>query len=179
MTDARLPGPWLTRLSWMRLSDRAVRTLAQSLMWSNEAGSDGDLPTDCHHYLHPLGVDDATAGELIAAGWWERTPTGYRVPDWTGTAGQESAAKVANRRANQRRRQQDHRDRQRDVTRDIAGYLVGQDRQGQAVTEHTLIPTSPAAADECVPPGECQRRTGFGQPPCPQHQQKAGAACFA
>jgi len=224
MTDARLPGPWLSRLAWMRLSDRAVRTLAQSLMWSNEAGTDGDLPADCHHFLYPAGVDDATAEELIAHGWWVRAGTGYRIPDWTGTAGQESAKQVSTRRANNRRRQREHRDRTRDVTRDVSSdegrYPVGQDRQGQAVTEPELKPTSAAlrqcessgcglmfrarrgrkfcerhqdedqdvlpprhqgagiasvSEDECVPPGECRRASGFGSPPCPRHRQAVPA----
>jgi len=188
MTDARLPGPWLTRLAWIRLSDRAVRTFAQSLMWSNEAGSDGDLPPDCYHFLHPAGLNDATAEELIAAGWWERTPTGYRVPDWTGTAGQESAKAVNNRRAANRRYQAEHRARQADkrseppdvsadVSADVSPSPAGQDRQGQALTESTLVPTR-AALEVAKETGcmDCQRAAAFDQPPCPRHRQEAGAA---
>lgn len=180
MTDARLPGPWLFRLAWIRLSDRAARTLAASLMWANESGTDGDLPPEAFSFLHPAGVDDATAAELIAAGWWERTPVGYRVHDWTGTAGQESAEQIASRRANNRKRQREHRDKQRDVTRDMprdeARYPVGQDRTG-AVTEPTLLPTSAALESaECVPPGECERRRAFPHPsPCPRHREAARA----
>jgi hypothetical protein len=157
-------------------------------MWSNEAGTDGDLPPDCYHFLHPAGLDDATAEELIAAGWWERTPTGYRVPDWTGAAGQESAATVANRRANNSKRQREYRERNKesaevtdDLTRDVTRYedryLVGQDRQGQALTENTLVPKSAtleiAKQTGCM---DCQRAAAFDQPPCPQHRQAAGAA---
>lgn len=188
MTDARLPGPWLLRPAWMRLSDRAVRTFAQSLMWSNEAGSDGDLPPDCFHYLHPAGLDDATAEELIAAGWWERTASGYRVPDWTGKAGQESAKAVDNRRAANRRYQAEHRARQAgkqsspadvsaDIRPDVRPSPVGQDRQGQALTESTLVPKS-AALEIAKQTGcmDCQRAAAFDQPPCPQHRQDADAA---
>lgn len=188
MTDARVPGSWLTRLQWTRLSDRAFRTFVCSLQWSNEAGSDGDLPPDCFHYLYPAGVDKATADELVKAGWWERADNGYRVPDWTGTAGQESAEAVANRRANNRKRQRDYRERNKesagltdDLTRDVTRYEdrypVGQDRQGQALTESTLVPKT-AALEIAKQTGcmDCQRAAAFDQPPCPQHRQDAGAA---
>lgn len=97
MTDSRLPGPWLMNPIMDGLSDRAWRTFTGSLMWSNEAGTDGRIPTRSLRLLHPEGTDDVTRDELVCAGLWARNPDGVEVCNWT-LMGQELAAAVAERK---------------------------------------------------------------------------------
>lgn len=148
MTDARLPGPWLTNPTMDGLSDRAWRTFTGSLMWSNEAGTDGRITTRSLRFLHPEGTDDVTRDELVRAELWALTADGIEVCNWT-VMGQELAATVAERREAARVRAANYRagnagskgsgqlkrvptmrdaesDATRDVTRDV-GADVGQD----------------------------------------------------
>lgn len=145
MTDARLPGKWVTDPRMDELSDRAWRTFTGALMWSNEAGTDGLVPQKSLRFLHPLGVDSDTLIELVEAGLMEPADGGaVRVCDWVGV-GQELAEVVEERKAQARERQRKFREDQkrkqlkrgspkpvlsdegRDVTRDV-GPDVGQEQ---------------------------------------------------
>ncbi len=138
MTDTRLPAHWLHDPTMEQLSDRAWRTYAGSLMWSNEHGTDGRLPRLSLRLLHPQGVDDATAAELVTAGKWRKSGDDYRIPNWQKS--QSLARDVEYQRERNRRNQQAKRDRERaaratsDVSGDVSDDVGGQDRQG-AVTE--------------------------------------------
>ncbi len=132
MTDSRLPGRWLTDIKFQTLSDRAWRTWCGALLWSNEQGTDGAIPSLAMKYLHPNGVDDATRLELIEAKLWRHTKAGIQVVDWAGSTGQSAAADIAAQRENNRMRQRKHRQKvTRDVTRDVTGESLGQDRTGE------------------------------------------------
>jgi hypothetical protein len=180
VTDARLQGRWLTDPVYDQLSDRAWRTWTGSLMWCAEHGTDGKLAVRSLRLLHPDGTDEATVAELVCAGKWIETPTGYEVADWAGSAGQSLAADVRRQREANRIRQARWRERQisldqdpaRDVTRYVTRESPGQARQGSAV-EGELYETSAlniASATGCE---ECQRLAGFGRPPCPRHRPAA------
>jgi len=139
MTDSRLPGRWLTDIRFEQLSDRAWRTFCGSLMWSNEQGTDGRVPGLAMKYLHPLGVDGNTRGELIASKLWRAEKDGISVPEWSGAIGQSSADHVAAQRESNRERQRAHRAKKKattssvtdDVTRDVTRESLGEDRQGK------------------------------------------------
>lgn len=79
MTDAQLSGPWLTNPTMDGLSARAWRTFTGSLMWSNEAGTDGRITTRSLRFLHPEGTDDVTRDELVGAELWALTADGIEV----------------------------------------------------------------------------------------------------
>ncbi len=156
MTDARLPARWLTDPVMDALSDRAIRTFHNSLMWSNEAGTDGRLPQRAMRFLHPEGVDNRTLKELIDAGIWQTESGGVFVPEWNGRMGQELAEVVEGRREGNRKRQQLHRERKRvkvtitgDVTGDVTGFeedRTGQDTTGQAYrADDSAVPEWPVA----------------------------------
>lgn len=142
MTDSRLPGRWLTDDTMDSLSDRAWRTFTGSLMWSNEQGTDGAIPTRSLRFLHPLGVDAPTTDELVAARLWTRTKTGVQVRGWV-EIGQETAAKVQQRREANRLKSSKYRSKKGpaypgDVTGDVTGVDEGQDRRGQDRTGQAL-----------------------------------------
>ncbi|WP_157078833.1 hypothetical protein [Herbiconiux solani] len=156
MTDARLPGRWLTDPRMDGLSDRAWRTFTGSLMWSNEAGTDGKIPPRAMRFLHPEGVDSATTAELIKAGLWAPDEGTVFVPNWE-LMGQELAEVVNARRAGNRTRKRNERERRKtkvtevvtaDVTRDVTGSQedrtgkdrTGKDRQGIAEAKVTSWP---------------------------------------
>lgn len=122
MTDARLPGRWLTDPVMDGLSDRAWRTFTGALMWSNEAGTDGHVPARALRFLHPLGVDQATASEMVAAGLWTQGEASFTVCDWK-KRGQELSSVVEQKREDNRLRQaawrEKERGRKKTVTRDV------------------------------------------------------------
>lgn len=141
MTDSRLPGRWLIDPVMDGLSDRAWRTFTGSLMWSNEAGTDGRLPKRAMRLLHPEGVDSATLRELVEAHLWEPSGADVQIPDWDRRMGQALAATVERQRDLNRDRQAKHRAKQRlpsritnDITRDSTGDLMrespGEDTTG-------------------------------------------------
>lgn len=144
-----MPSRWLHDRSMEDLSDKAFRVFANSLMLSNEQGTDGDLLTRDLRLLHPEGVDVATASELVAAGKWESTVTGYVVRDWSVT--QSLAADVERKRELGRERQRKRRNAEntgdsegvtRDVTQDVTRERsLGQDRTGSSGSELKLVPT--------------------------------------
>jgi hypothetical protein len=138
MTDTRLPSRWLLDPAMEQLTDRAWRTFTGSLMWSNEAGTDGFMPRRSLRFFHPEGVDSATLAEIMAAGLWVQEGNDLRVPDWEKN-GQELREVVDGRRAGARERKRAERDRKKkaaaeSVTRDVTRVeedRQGKDRQGQ------------------------------------------------
>lgn len=190
-----MPDRWLTDPHMDILSDRAWRTFAGSLMWSNGAGTDGRIPATALRFLHPLGVDLATADELITAGKWESLGEGaYQVAEWNLT--QSTAAELERLREYNRVRQARHRDKlradvtgyvTRDVTRDVTSDVThlspGKARQGKAqlVVELNNAGTSDPAEPETTPDQtasagdceKCQRGAVFGSGPCPDHRPAA------
>jgi hypothetical protein len=191
MVDARLPDHWLYEPRTDLLSDRAWRTFTGSLMWSNSQGTDGRLPATSLRFLYPHGVDEATAAELITAGKWERlSDGGYRVLHWAKS--QSLAVDVERQRERNRSNQQAKRDRERqargavsasagnddvpadvpgDVSADVREYAGGQARQGKdSVREGELSVNRVLPVPTMTGCQECQRRAGFGKPPCPEHR---------
>jgi hypothetical protein len=187
MTDARMPGSWLYDPVLDALSDRAWRTFVGSLMWSAEQGTEGDLPARSLRLLHPDGIADVIADELVTAKRWGRTSTGFKVLDWTKT--QSRAADVERQRSRNRRNTQAFRDRQRgiehdgsrvsddvitDVSADVRDDALGQARQGKdSVTEPTNNRKTAldfAREFDCI---DCQRSSAFTNEPCPSHRESA------
>lgn len=146
MTDARLPSRWLNSPTHDQLSDRAWRVHTYALMWSNEQGTDGLIPTRTLRLLHPDGATTDDASELVRLGLWERRGDDFAVADWV-RSGQELAAKVEWQRERNRRKNQALRDREREqrVTGHepghepghVTGHVGGQDRTGPSTRELT------------------------------------------
>jgi hypothetical protein len=143
MTDARLPGRWLTDPTLDAISDRLWRVHSNALMWSAEQGTDGLIPRTTLRLLHPEAATPEDARGLVTAGLWTAEGTAYRVLQWEQT--QTMAAVVEHQRERNRLKNQALRDRERQkrahptpppvepspVTGHVTGYAGGQDRQGQ------------------------------------------------
>lgn len=147
MTDARLPGRWMTDMRFFRLSDHAWRVWTYALMFGAEQGTDGRIDRDAFQFLHRGGVTAGVIDELVNAGLVEvASDGGLLVLDWAASAGQSLAERVqqqrqANKerqaRSRARRRERDMGDSTRDVTRYDGGEdRQGEDRQGQALEDH-------------------------------------------
>ena len=125
MTDARLPGYWLTEMRFTDLTDKQWRVFTGLLMWSVEQGTDGHVPTRYVGTVHLDGVDDEDLDALVECKVLERVSTGVQLLDWADPRGlrQSTAEQVAKYRQGGRERQAAFRARQktRDVTRDVGG----------------------------------------------------------
>lgn len=140
MTDARLPGRWLTDPDLEALSDRSWRIHTGALMWSAEQGADGRIFRRTMRLLHPEGASAEDAQPLIDAGLWEVEGEDFQILKWERT--QTLAAAVEQTRERNRRHQAEWRERQRagrtprprisaDVSDDVSAYAGGEDRRGE------------------------------------------------
>ncbi|GEC74004.1 hypothetical protein [Microbacterium maritypicum] len=140
MTDARLPGRWLTDPDFDALTDRLWRVHSSALMWSAEQGTDGMIPRRTLRLLHPEGAHPADADALVERGLWEAEGEGYRVSEWDRT--QSLAADMErkreldrDRKRRQRAKEPVTRDGMRDGTREsprLGEERLGEARPGQA-----------------------------------------------
>jgi len=155
MTDTRLPDKWLLNPTLDTLSDGAWRVLTRALIWCNQQGTDGDLPSMYMRYVYPWSDPSEYVLELLNIGWLEETETGFVIPDWEGK-GQSLAAHVEAKRETNRLRQQNHRAKRKspqaesvtnDVTRDVGQERTGQVRTGEDNYEKGTWPevTKPGA----------------------------------
>lgn len=135
MTDARLPGRWLTDPDFDALSDRLWRVHSSALMWSAEQGTDGLIPRRTLRLLHPEGAHPADADALVERALWEAEGDDYRVSEWDRT--QSLAADVERKRELDRERKRRQRakepvtrDGMRDGTRESP--RLGEARPGEA-----------------------------------------------
>lgn len=122
MTDSRLRGEWLNSMKFDDLSDVAWRVFTGALMWCNENGTDGFVPTRYLKMLHPDGTRADAYAELVSASLWEQLPSGYRLQGWSGALGQSTANEVETYKANARERQQRWRDREREKKAKRVGF---------------------------------------------------------
>lgn len=151
MTDARLPGRWLTDPDLEALTDRTWRIHTCALMWSAEQGTDGKIPSRTLRLLHPDGATRDDADALVLAGLWAADGEEFQILHWERT--QTLAAAVEQTRERNRRNQARWRERERDrraepgsSTRrvsayesgDVGAYAGGEDRRGEDSS-----PTSP------------------------------------
>lgn len=159
MTDARLPGRWLTDPTLDAISDRLWRVHSNALMWSAEQGTDGLIPRTTLRLLHPEAGNAEDARGLIAAGLWTAEGTAYRVLHWEQT--QTPAALVEHQRERNRLKNQALRDRERQkrahpgqpvpdrspVTGHVTGYAGGKDRTGKDRQETGQASEKPESSD--------------------------------
>lgn len=147
MTDAHLPGRWLTDPRMDALSDRAWRTFTGSLMWSNEQGTDGEIPQRALRLLHPEGVDGPTAAELVAAVLWKPLDTGFQVLGWNKSQSlaidvQWQLERNRTNQAAKRKRDREKAQAGRAVTGDVSDYAGGQDRTGKDRLDTKGVPAN-------------------------------------
>lgn len=140
MTDARLPGRWLTSPVMESLSDAAWRVYTAALMHSAEQETDGLILKGSLRLLHPDGTHTKANAELVAKGLWKPEGTGFRVCDWSDTQSTSTQLKTARENARERKQRQREKARvTRDVTRDdgegvtrgVTANDVGKARQGE------------------------------------------------
>lgn len=164
MTDARLPGRWLTDPDLEALSDRSWRIHTGALMWSAEQGTDGRIFRRTMRLLHPEGASAEDAQPLIDAGLWEVEGEDFQILNWERT--QTLAAAVEQTRERNRRNQARWRERERDrrseqtsprprisayESDDISAYAGGEDRRGEdssPTSPDTSIPGAPPQAED-------------------------------
>ncbi|KQQ00592.1 MULTISPECIES: hypothetical protein [unclassified Rathayibacter] len=151
MTDARLPGRWLTDPNIEELSDKAWRVMTGALMWSNEQGTDGEIPRRTLRLLHPENVDAGTVLELVRSGFWEAHDKHMQILGWDRTQTRASDVEWQRERNRQNQAAKRRRDQIKsingrrteptvdpdtgEVTGDVSGddndYAGGQDRTGK------------------------------------------------
>lgn len=88
----------------INLSDAGFRTLVQARIWCNRNLTDGHLPTRA---VRLVSAPDEAVDELVGAGWWRATETGYQL-DWSD---QETAEAVQARRQANASKQRAYRER--------------------------------------------------------------------
>lgn len=174
MTDARLPGRWLTDPDLEALSDRAWRIHTGALMWSAEQGTDGRILRRTMRLLHPEGGTAEDARPLIDAGLWEAQGEDFQILNWSPT--QTLAATIERARDNNRRNQANWRERQRNqspgISDDISAYSVGEERRGKDSSPAPLPnPPSPLAPES----GHRPQRSRVGAPPLQAEDEARGS----
>ncbi len=158
MTDARLPGRWLTDPHLEELSDRLWRVHTGALMWSAEQGTDGLIPRRTLRLLHPEIATLEDAHALVEAGLWDVAGDEFQVLDWARS--QTLAADIEHQRERNRQKQRAHRARLNaersngDATDDVTGYVpgesqrLGEDRLGEASSSKVSISETVHVADD-------------------------------
>jgi hypothetical protein len=154
MVDTRLRGEWLHNPRFDDLSDTAWRLFTLAMIWSNEQGTDGRVPTRYLSMLHPDLDSSSVLPELEAAGVVDLEPDAIQFRDWGGDLGQSTAEEVQERREKARARQRAFRERQavrepRDtsyVTRD-----VGQAQEEAKASSPSAYATRDVTRDEKCP----------------------------
>lgn len=120
MTDARLPGRWLTDRRLMRLSDAAFRLHVTALMFAVENRTEGELD-DADLSLVPR-VDPGRAVELEKAGLWTRERDHWCIAGFDATQTSRAQLEGLDQRQKQDRqraqRYRENRRRSRDASRD-------------------------------------------------------------
>lgn len=181
MTDARLPGRWLTDPEFLDLNDRLWRVHTSALMWSAEQGTDGAIPRRVLRLLHPDGATIEDARALVASGLWSSRDDDYAVTEWAPV--QSLAADVERGRAQGRERQAKHRAkaRARVAENDVAS--------SSPFPQPVLASASPSLSDSrvtsCVTSRvteeQVNKATGEVIDTCPTHGKPvdANGECYA
>jgi hypothetical protein len=127
VTDARLRGEWLHSMKFDDLSDTAWRMFTRGLMWANENGTDGYIPTRYVRQLHPDGDQPSAQQELVAASVWTLDATGAHFKSWDSLLGQSTAAQVETYKNNAADRARKYRERQRQQSAKRVGFSESSD----------------------------------------------------
>ncbi|PKQ36533.1 MAG: hypothetical protein CVT61_00210 [Actinobacteria bacterium HGW-Actinobacteria-11] len=102
------------------LTDRAWRVFTSALMWSNEQGTDGEIPPLAMRFVYPTDIQASVIDELVKAGLIERRQDGgFNVRDWEKS--QSPAAVVEHQRERNRLKNQTYRERKK------TGAVTGHD----------------------------------------------------
>lgn len=128
MTDARLPGYWLTELRFTDMDDRTWRIFTGALMWCAEQGTDGAIEERHFRFLYADGLTKDDIDALMAAELVDRTETGIQLRGWSDDRGlrQSLDATVRGYRDRKRRNQADYRERlrSRSESGDVTGHMT-------------------------------------------------------
>ena len=149
MTWLKLSDDFADDCAAHSLTDAAVRTHLEGLLWCMRRGTGGEL-SDIHIRRCVETADPTTAiAELLAVGFWQRADGGYRILH--GMDVQIEPDVLEQRRKNERERQRrkrredarlaaeaESRDSHVTVTRDVTRD-PGQDRTGQVWSESTAF----------------------------------------
>ena len=158
--SADLPQAWLHDPVWWDLTDRAWRLHTHALMWCI-GRTDGEIPESMLTVLLPDPLE--AAAELVDAGHWERTDTGWKVLSWE--ASQSTVEQIENRRAYERRK----KDRRRggDSTVDSPGDKDGDSPavvpRGKPAGEYGTARHGKNAPTEAAPDARARARVAGSQ----------------
>jgi len=136
--NANLPVRWLTDPIMLSLSDAATATYHRSLMFGVHHENDGAIDRKALRLLVSPDADphEVTA-ELVEAGLWTVTDTGYQVERWDES--QTTSVEAEKQRAGWRKRKNDQRKREAEqvVTRDTNVNHVGVTQPPQIRSDQT------------------------------------------
>jgi hypothetical protein len=162
MVDTRLRGDWLHNPRFDDLSNDAWRLFTLAMMWSNEQGTDGHVPTRYARILHP-DIDIAVAAELAAAGLVEQTDDGIQLVGWDSDLGQSSAEYVSRKREEARLRMRNVRQ-----SRSTSGARESMNvRANRAENVHTDVGQAPSSSSSS--PGAYVPPNVRANDVCPKH----------
>lgn len=119
MTDAHIPGKWLSVPMFAEMPDHVFGFLARALAQCAEGGTDGFLADRWLGGLHADGMrNSAVYAYLENVGLWDRVQGGYQFRNWDvrpyeGGLGQSSNEYVQSVKRQSRERQRRFRQRQR------------------------------------------------------------------
>lgn len=155
MTDARLPGRWLTDPNLEALSDRLWRVHTGALMWSAEQGTDGLIPRRTLRLLHPDAATSADASTLVSAGLWAVEGDAFRVLDWENSQSLDADVKRRRELDRERKRRQRSkanvtRDSMQDESRDVRRESSRRGESEDSSSRVSIPETRDARDDEIV-----------------------------
>lgn len=136
VADARLRSEWLTKLTFLDLSDTAWRVFTGALMWSVGNGTNGEIPKRYLRWLHPDGEATTANSEISAAGLWEESADAYTLIGWDTTLGQSTAEQVEKYREDARIRQQRRRQRAKSTSPAPSDPATNPTPQTPSITEN-------------------------------------------
>jgi hypothetical protein len=168
MVDTRLRGEWLHNPRFDDLSDPAWRLFTLAMMWSNQQGTDGEVPTRYLQMLHP-DVGDEALPELEAAGVLETTEAGIAFLDWTTDLGQSAAEDVSRKRTEARERMRSLRESRRLSSPGDTANVRANEPMNVGQAKEALKASSPSA----YVPANVRANTET----CPKHPVDTGEPC--
>lgn len=167
MSWTKLGGEHFDRAERLDLSRDALLLEVEALVWCNRAGTDGAIPARQMARVTTSKRAARSAQELVNAGLWLATDTGWQVVNWTGQ-GQMAAEEVESRRANGRvRAERQRRHLSGDHSQCNPKYCRASVSNALRVPSLTTLRTDPLRTDPTGPagPGRVCRQCG----PVEQH----------
>lgn len=142
MTDARFPDRWLNDARLRRLTDRAYRTYANTLLWAVSNRTDGIVRREDVGLVPDAYIEDTD--DFVKHNLWQvRQDGAWLIKDFAATQTSRSQLEGFELKKRQEAdRSKRYRDRKKDnpASRDSSRDDLGQDRLGKARTGQASNP---------------------------------------